>query len=68
MNEEVTVDLAKRFSDTKEVTRLIRQSVRAAILGHKAAGNSIAVWEDGKVVIIPPEEIEAPPFTEEDEE
>jgi hypothetical protein len=28
---------------------------------HKCLGNPIAVWRDGKVVIVPPEEIEIPP-------
>lgn len=28
---------------------------------HKRIGNPIAVWRDGKVVIVPPEEIEIPP-------
>ena len=42
-------------------TRLIsaaQEAVRAALREHKLAGNSIAVWRDGKVVLLPPEEIE----------
>lgn len=35
-----------------------QQAVRAALRDHKLAGNSIAVWRDGKVVLVPPEQIE----------
>jgi len=31
--------------------------VKAALLRHKKLGNPIAVWRDGEVVEIPPEEI-----------
>ena len=50
-------DLAEVFDDTREVTRRMGRAVREAVLEHKRAGNSIAVWRDGKVVIVPPEEI-----------
>lgn len=36
----------------------IGDAVRAAIRDHKRAGNPIAEWRDGRVVIVPPEEIE----------
>jgi len=36
-----------------------QQAVRAALREHKLAGNPIAVWRDGKVVLVPPEQIEA---------
>ena len=35
----------------------LRRAVRDALLEHKRAGNSIASWRDGNVVIIPAEEI-----------
>lgn len=34
------------------------RAVEEAIRGHKRAGNPIAVWKDGRVVLVPPEEIE----------
>ena len=46
------------FSRAKEIEAILNEAVRQALLAHKRAGNSIAVWEDGKVVIIPPEEID----------
>jgi len=36
-----------------------QEAVRAALREHKRAGNHVAVWKDGKVVLIPPEQIEA---------
>ena len=38
--------------------RALRRAVRHALIEHKRAGNPIASWKDGKVVIIPAEEIE----------
>ncbi|HEX7955718.1 MAG TPA: hypothetical protein VF508_02180 [Pyrinomonadaceae bacterium] len=35
----------------------LRRAVRAALLEHKRAGNPVAAWKDGEVVIIPAEEI-----------
>lgn len=46
------------------VVAALRRAVRAALLEHKRAGNPVASWKDGKVVIIPAEEIqveETPP-------
>jgi len=44
-------------SHGKEIEGIFQEAVRRALLDHKRAGNPIAVSEDGKVVIIPPEEI-----------
>lgn len=45
------------FADKEEVLRRFTVAVREALLDHKRAGNPVAVWRDGKVVIVPPEEI-----------
>jgi hypothetical protein len=36
----------------------IGDAVQEAIRDHKRAGNPIAVWRDGRVVLVPPEQIE----------
>jgi len=36
---------------------VLQEAVRQALLEHKRAGNPIASWKDGKVIMIPPEEI-----------
>ena len=40
------------------VVAALRRAARSALLEHKRAGNPVASWEGGKVVIIPAEEIE----------
>ena len=47
--------------DAKEIEKVFRLAVREALIMHKRIGNPIATWKDGKVVIVPPEEIEIPP-------
>jgi hypothetical protein len=41
-----------------ELMDAARRAVRAAVREHKLLGNPIAAWRDGKVVLIPPEEID----------
>jgi hypothetical protein len=38
----------------------VRRGAARALAEHKRAGRSIVIWRDGKVVKIPPEEIEIP--------
>lgn len=40
------------------VVAALRRAARGALLEHKRAGNPVASWEDGRVVIIPAEEIQ----------
>ncbi|MBA2693376.1 MAG: hypothetical protein H0U65_12950 [Rubrobacter sp.] len=39
-------------SHGKEVERILRFAARRALLDHKRAGNPVASWEDGRVVMI----------------
>ena len=50
-------DIEALFADGREIDAAIAKAVREAILEHKRAGNPIAVWQDGRVVWIPPDEI-----------
>jgi hypothetical protein len=43
------------------IERILQRAVNHALLMHKRLGNPIATWKDGKVVIVPPEEIVVPP-------
>lgn len=52
---ELPDDLFLAYSE--EVERVLGRAVRQALLMHKRAGNPVAAWKDGKVVIIPAEEI-----------
>jgi len=48
---------AERANDIPRILQALRQAVREALLDHKRAGNPVAIWRDGRVVWIPPEEI-----------
>jgi hypothetical protein len=41
----------------KEVDEALRKATREALKKHKIAGNSIAIWRNGKLVILKPDEI-----------
>ena len=49
------------MAQADKLTAACREAVRDALLFHKRNGNSIAVWRDGRVVIVPPEEIVVDP-------
>ena len=40
------------------IVEAVGRAVEEAIQDHKRAGNPIAEWRDGRVVIVPPDEIE----------
>lgn len=46
------------FADTDRMTKAMGHAVQQALRVHKALGHPIVAWRDGKVVQIPPEEIE----------
>lgn len=58
------MDFYEKLQDNDFVTAAIRRGVRDALIKHKAMGVAIAVWQDGQVVLIPPEEIEIPELGE----
>jgi hypothetical protein len=49
------------LAQAEVLTAACQEAVRNALLFHKRNGNSIAVWRDGRVVIVPPEEIVVDP-------
>jgi hypothetical protein len=46
------------FSDNERLSKAMGRAVQEALRVHKALGHSVVSWENGKVVIIPPEEIQ----------
>lgn len=48
-------DLFVEHAETIE--KILRHAVQQALLEHKRAGNPIASWENGKVVLISPDKI-----------
>jgi hypothetical protein len=57
MNEKTNGQVGFRVPHGKELETILRNAGRQARLMHKKLGNPIASWQDGKVVIIPPQEI-----------
>ena len=42
---------------SKEIEIILQSAVRQTIMDHKQAGEAIAIWKNGKIEIIKPEEI-----------
>jgi hypothetical protein len=59
MNNQDTFVLTNDFfaEHAKDIEKVLQRAVNHALLMHKRLGNPIAIWRDGKVVIVPPEEI-----------
>jgi hypothetical protein len=55
--------ITERFRTPGLVDAAMQKAVRQALRRHKLLGESVAVSQDGKVVILPPEEI--PDYPEE---
>ena len=53
--EKNSHDLLTRYS--AEISEACERAVREALQKHKAAGNPIAVYRDGEVVLLQPDEI-----------
>jgi hypothetical protein len=57
MDKPDTRSFAERMKDNDLLLAAMDKAVHAAIREHKLLGRSIVTWENGKVKIIPPEEI-----------
>jgi len=53
---ESTADADDLLQD--RIVEAIGDAVQEAIRDHKRAGNPIAEWRDGRVVMVPPDQIE----------
>ncbi|MGI4790721.1 MAG: hypothetical protein ACRYFS_17970 [Janthinobacterium lividum] len=57
-NNDIHPDLLQElFKDGTRLDYLAKEAVRDALREHKRLGQSVAVWQDGKVVILAPEDI-----------
>jgi hypothetical protein len=48
---------AERVDDLPAIQKAMARGIRAALRRHKRAGNPVAIWRDGAVVLIAPEDI-----------
>ena len=60
MSTEIKLTNRLFIDHGKSIERVLQRAVNHALLMHKRLGNPIAIWKDGKVVIVPPEEIVIP--------
>ena len=47
----------ERAGDPERIERALRAAVRDALQRHKRDGDPVAVWREGRVVWLPPDEI-----------
>ncbi|MBM2837752.1 MAG: hypothetical protein HW415_377 [Deltaproteobacteria bacterium] len=57
MREAREKNIDQIFAEGTLIDRALKQAVHEALLQHKRAGNPIAVWRDGKIVWLNPEDI-----------
>jgi hypothetical protein len=50
---------AERAGDLDRIERALRAAVRDALQRHKRDGDPVAVWREGRVVWLPPDQIPA---------
>jgi hypothetical protein len=54
---ETSEKIAEAFRNTEIITEAITRATKLALRQHKLAGNSIAIGQNGKVVLVPASEI-----------
>ena len=57
MRQKIEISSDLFIKHGKAIEAILRRAVRQALLEHKQAGNPIATWKDGKVMIIQPQDI-----------
>ena len=45
-------NISKILNDSAKVTKIIQSGIKAALMNHKKAGNSVCEWRDNKIVWI----------------
>ena len=58
MTNQHDVDIGHVFREGTAIDAAMNAAVREAVLQHRQKGLPLAVWRDGKVAWIPPDEIE----------
>jgi hypothetical protein len=61
MKEKVTFSRINFAEQAEAIERILQAAVQRELLIHKRLGNPIVIWKDGKIVIVPPEDIAISP-------
>ena len=59
MTTQNNKDIGAIFREGVLIDRALETAAREAILRHKQLGQPMTVWQDGKTVLVAPEELEA---------
>jgi hypothetical protein len=57
LKEVVTFTRVNFVEQAEAIERILQSAVQQTLSIQKRLGNPISIWKDGKVVIVPPEEI-----------
>ena len=57
MKEVVTFTRVNFVEQAEAIERILQSAVQQTLSIQKRLGNPVSIWKDGKVVIVPPEEI-----------
>ena len=68
VKEVVTFSRVNFVEQAEAIERILQAGVQKTLSLEKLLGNSISIWKDGKVVIVPPEDIEILPDFSDSEE
>ena len=63
-NNKSSRAVAKASDLEPKITKAMKQAGRDTLIRHKREGLPIVSWENGKVVLIPPDKIVIPPAEE----
>ncbi len=58
-NQQLSKKSITLTSEGEKIDKVFEMAVKKALRRHKSAGNSIAIWRDGKVVILDADQIKA---------
>lgn len=61
MKEEVTFTRVNFVEQAEAIERILQSAVQQTLSIHKRLGHPISICKDGKVVIVPPEDIVVSP-------
>lgn len=58
MTSEPEVDIDAAFEQGTPIDEAMDEAIRAAVALHRQAGQPLVVWQDGKIVLVPPDAID----------
>jgi hypothetical protein len=58
VRDAAEIERLRRIFDPEDIVAAVNRAVTEAVRRHKERGESIVIWRDGKVVVVPPEEID----------